>query len=91
MYGVKGADYNSTLHKNIGGNEIVGAPGGQGGYSKIRFTMRKDEEYVLTGLFSGVNAPFLYRKGTLIAVAGGGGAGGSYLVPTRGDGDGGAG
>ena len=44
--------------------------GGDGGYSKIRFTMKKDVEYVLTGLFSAVNAPFLYRKGTLIAVVG---------------------
>ena len=37
-------------------------------YSKIRFTMKKDDEYILTGLFDAVNAPFLYRKGTLIAV-----------------------
>jgi len=49
------------------------ASGGEGGYSKIRFTMKKDEEYVLTGLFDAVNAPFLYRKATLIAVVGGGG------------------
>jgi hypothetical protein len=46
---------------------------GEGGYSKIRFTMKKDEEYILTGLFDAVNAPFLYRKATLIAVVGGGG------------------
>ena len=25
--------------------------GGEGGYSKIRFTMKRDEEYILTGLF----------------------------------------
>ena len=31
--------------------------------------MKKDEEYVVTGLFSAVNAPFLYRKGTLIALS----------------------
>ena len=53
----------------------INADGGDGGYSKIRFTMKKDEEYVLTGLFSAVNAPFLYRKGTLIACVGAGGAG----------------
>ena len=60
MYGGKGSDNGS-------------ASGGEGGYSKIRFTMKKDEEYVLTGLFDAVNAPFLYRKATLIAVVGGGG------------------
>ena len=47
--------------------------GGEGGYSKIRFTMARDEEYILTGLFSAINAPFLYRKASLIAVVGEGG------------------
>ena len=46
---------------------------GDGGYSRIRFTMNKNEEYILTGLFSSINAPFLYRKSSLIAVVGGGG------------------
>jgi len=44
--------------------------GAEGGYSKIKFTMKRNDEYVLTGLFDAVNAPFLYRKGTLIAVVG---------------------
>ena len=35
--------------------------------------MKKDEEYIITGLFSAVNAPFLYRKASLIAVVGEGG------------------
>jgi hypothetical protein len=48
--------------------------GGEGGYSKIRFTMERNVEYVLTGLFSAVNAPFLYRKASLIACVGAGGA-----------------
>jgi len=60
MYGGKGTDSGSF-------------PGGEGGYSKIRFTMERDVEYILTGLFSAVNAPFLYRKASLIAVVGGGG------------------
>ena len=64
MYGGKGDDNGSNL-------------GGEGGYSKIRFTMERDVEYMLTGLFSGVNAPFLYRKGTLIAVVGEGGDAGA--------------
>jgi hypothetical protein len=64
MYGGKGVDKGSN-------------PGGEGGKSVIRFTMAKDVEYILTGLFSAVNAPFLYRKGTLIAVVGEGGDAGS--------------
>lgn len=60
LYGGKGNDNGSNL-------------GGEGGYSKIRFTMERDVEHILTGLFSAVNAPFLYRKASLIASAGGGG------------------
>ena len=73
MYGGKGSDNGSNS-------------GGEGGYSKIRFTMKKDEEYVLTGLFDAVNAPFLYRKATLIAVVGSGGAGGNGIGADGGDG-----
>tara|TARA_B100002019_G_scaffold292642_1_gene316487 strand:+ start:1154 stop:3178 length:2025 start_codon:yes stop_codon:yes gene_type:complete len=63
MHGGKGIDVESS--------DLFG--GGDGGYSKIRFTMNKNEEYVLTGLFSTINAPFLYRKSSLIAVVGCGG------------------
>ena len=76
------------------GNNLISGPdisGGQGGYSKIRFTMERNVEYMLTGLFSAVNAPFLYRKGSLIAVVGAGGAAGrGYNNGNRGrGGDGG--
>lgn len=82
------------------GVELTGIPG-EGGYSKIRFTMKRDEEYILTGLFDAVDAPFLYRKGSLIAVVGGGGAsssgqkggdgGGINVAGEDGDGQGGSG
>ena len=65
MYGGKGPTITSG----------VGADGGDGGYSKIRFTMERNVEHVLTGLFTAVNAPFLYRKASLIACVGAGGAG----------------
>ena len=71
MYGGKGDDRGSYS-------------GGEGGYSKIRFTMERNEEYILTGLFPAVNAPFLYRKASVIAIVGGGGFAGI-------NGDGGAG
>jgi hypothetical protein len=47
--------------------------GGQGGVSKIRFTMKKNEEYTIAGLDSTNQCPFVYRKGSLIAVCGKGG------------------
>ena len=43
---------------------------GEGGYSRIRFTMRQYEEYVITGLTTSINTPFVYRKGTLMACVG---------------------
>ena len=49
--------------------------GGEGGYSRIQFTMEQNVEYVLVGLTPDIRAPFLYRKGELMAVVGGGGAG----------------
>ena len=63
LYGGKGDDKGSYT-------------GGEGGYSRIRFTMEKNQEYVIVGLTSDLNAPFLYRKGELMACVGqGGGAG----------------
>ena len=45
---------------------------GEGGVSKIRFTMKKDVEYTLLGI-SPSSALFLYRGSNLIAVVGQGG------------------
>jgi len=62
MYGAKGSDLKVYF-------------GGEGGYSKIRFTMRKGEEYILKGIKT-KTALYLYRKSQLIAcVAQGGSAG----------------
>ena len=47
--------------------------GGQGGYSKIRFVMKKDDEYILRGIKS-EGALWLYRKAKLIACVGQGGS-----------------
>lgn len=49
--------------------------GGEGGYSRIQFTMKKNEEYILRGIKSDT-ALFLYRKASLISVVGEGGAAG---------------
>jgi len=64
LYGGKGADSGSFV-------------GGEGGFSRIRFTLEQNVEYVVTGLNTLIDAPFLYRKGSLIACVGQGGAAGS--------------
>lgn len=77
MYAAKGedSDYN-TPRKELGG---------EGGYSKIRFTMKKNEEYIIKGIQS-KTALYLYRKAQLIACVGQGGKGGRYGAGGRGGG-----
>ena len=64
LYGGKGAD-NS------------GYAGGEGGYSRIRFTLEQNVEYIIAGLTDSVQAPYVYRKATLIACVGKGGDAGT--------------
>lgn len=67
LRGAKGDDYGSFK-------------GGNGGETRISFTIRKNTEYIVripakhNG--TGGNAVYLYEKGSLIAVAGGGGSAG---------------
>jgi hypothetical protein len=62
MFGAKGSDLKVYF-------------GGEGGYSKIRFTMKKGDEYIVKGIKT-KTALYLYRKAQLIAcVAQGGSAG----------------
>ena len=63
LFGGKGENY----------TDDTGAVGGEGGKSLIRFTLEQNVEYIITGLYDEVNAPFVYRKASLIAVAGEGG------------------
>jgi hypothetical protein len=72
MYATKGSDYGKYF-------------GGEGGYSKIRFTMRKNEEFILKGIKT-KTALYLYRKAQLIACVGQGGSAGSEGNGGRGGG-----
>ena len=72
LYGGKGTD--EPISSKIDNNY----PGGEGGFSRIKFTMIKNTEYVIVGLNSKINTPFIYRKGTLIATVGAGGNAGSF-------------
>ena len=66
LYGGKGSNNGSFV-------------GGEGGFSRVRFTMTRNTEYIITGLIGNINTPFLYRKGSLIACVGsGGGAGRNF-------------
>ena len=74
-----------------GGTGLHGnAQGGHGGYSRIRFTMKQNEEYVIAGMTEAIKAPFVYRKGALMACVGGGGdaATGNIQVSRGGQGGG---
>ena len=51
--------------------------GGEGGFSRIRFTMNRNTEYIIAGLVSNINTPFIYKKAQLIACVGGGGNAGN--------------
>jgi len=82
LYGGKGLD--ST--DNTGAASVAFKVGGEGGYSRIRFTMKKNEEYVIAGLTDLINTPYVYRKSTLIAVVGEGGGAGSESVGGKGGG-----
>ena len=77
MFGARGEDSDYT--------NPTREPGGEGGYSKIRFTMKKSEEYILKGIKS-KTALYLYRKAQLIACVGQGGKGGHYGAGGRGGG-----
>ena len=73
LYGGKGEDFVNTdpVHS------YASASGGEGGFSRIRFTMKQNDEYVIAGLIDSVNAPFVYRKGALMACVGEGGSAGA--------------
>ena len=58
------------------GNSKGNFGGGEGGFSRINFTLKKNEEYIVRGIKSN-SALFLYRKASLIAVAGAGGDAGT--------------
>jgi hypothetical protein len=56
-----------------------GFEGGEGGYSKIRFTMKQNEEYILNNIpqVNSSGSIFLYYKHNLLAVSAAGGSAGT--------------
>ena len=77
-YSVHAPDEDIVVEMELYGGAGNSYPGssttpGEGGYSKVQFTMKKDTEYIITGLSPDINTPFIYEKGVLIAAVGAGG------------------
>ena len=68
----KDVDIEMDLYGGMG-TTVSGHSGGEGGYSRIRFTLEKNTEYIISGLNEIINTPFIYRKSTLMACVGEGG------------------
>ena len=74
------------VEMDLYGGGVDNNVGGQGGYSRIRFTMIQNQEFVIAGLIDSINTPFVYRKGSLMVCVGEGGKAG---VVGKAGGDGG--
>jgi hypothetical protein len=74
----KDIDVEMDLYAAAGSNSGT-ILGGQGGFSRIQFTMKQNEEYVIAGFppSDTTGSIFLYRKSSLIASVGGGGNAGT--------------
>jgi len=78
LYGGKGKGFDDVDGTGEDFPQFDGQIGGEGGFSRIRFTMEQNVEYVIAGLTESINTPFLYRKASLMACVGEGGYGGHY-------------
>ena len=82
-------DVDIRLYGGKGKNKTYGTTtysGGLGGMSYFRLRMKENTEYVIAGLDSTINTPFLFEKGTLLATVGSGGDAGN--IGNGGDGSG---
>jgi hypothetical protein len=66
-------DVEMDMYGRVGKSGPGGGGGGEGGYSRIRLTLEKNTEYVITGLSTSIGSPALYRKGSLLVRIGQGG------------------
>ena len=73
LYSFYVPDKDLEVEMDLFGGGSSDASSGEGGFARIRFTMKQNEEYVIAGLTDIVNTPFLYRKGALMACVGEGG------------------
>ena len=81
-------DVEMDMYGRVGNVGTGGGDGGEGGFSRIRFTIEKNVEYVVTGLSTAIGSPALYRKASLLARVGQGGDAPSSTGNSGGDGGG---
>jgi len=67
-------DVEMDMYGGMGNTGTGGGGPGSGGFSRIRFTIEKNVEYVVTGLSTAIGSPALYRKASLLARVGQGGS-----------------
>ena len=98
LYSIYSPDKDIAVEMELHGGSGRGRNPGIGGYSKIRFTIERNVEYIISGLLNNrdtnnINTPFVYKKGTLIACVGAGGDSGLVEffspIPAEKGGDGG--
>ena len=82
LYSIYSPNKDLTVEMQLYGGQGKSSPnnaylGGIGGYAKIKFTLEKNQEYVIAGLTQSVGTPFIYRGANLIACVGQGGDGGN--------------
>ena len=87
LHGGRGAAWTSLGNdpKNLGYLAARNSPG-EGGYGRIRLTLKANREYTVAGMFGTINTPYLYDRDEIIAVVAQGGGQAPY-----GDGGGGGG
>ena len=73
FYSLYAKDRDLDVEMDLYGGKGGGERGGEGGFSRIRFTMKQNEEYLIAGLIDSINTPFVYRKGALMVCVGEGG------------------
>ena len=82
-------DVEMDMYGRVGKSGPGGGGGGEGGYSRIRFTIEKNVEYVVTGLSTAIGSPALYRKASLLTRVGQGGDAPQSITSGNGGGHGG--
>ena len=87
LYSLYAPNKDVNVEMDLWGGGSPDGSSGEGGFARIVFQMKQDEEYVIAGLTDIINTPFVYRKGTLMACVGEGGKSG--LIGAKGGNGGG--
>ena len=87
LYSFFAKEKDLDVEMDLYGGGVGDNVGGEGGYSRVRFTLVQNQEFVIAGLIDSINTPFVYRKGALMVCVGEGGKAG-VVGKSAGDGGG---